>query len=139
MIRIVTHPIRPAKLDRAIDNARIRAHIPESLVPGVLSQCAVPDPTELSERDVQFRAVSRRLARASGVDAKVEVVQAGEDGLDECVAGGGVCAESVDVCQEERARVCWRGGEDADLGKDDLRGCLQVRFAVDCRGGDEVQ
>ena len=126
MLRIPTHPLRRAKRIRTIRDARIRAHIPKRLEPGVRPKHPVPDPAELRKRDVQLRA----LAVPSRVDAAVELMQPREDGLDERVARGRVRAEPVDVCEEEGARVGGCAREDADLGEDDLRGGLEVRFAV---------
>ena len=126
MVWVVAHPLRRAKRIRTIRNARIRAHIPKRLKPGDCPKHPIPDPAELCERDIQLRA----LAVPSRVDAAVELVQPREDGLDERVARGRVRAEPVDVCEEEGTRVGGCAREDADLGEDDLRGGLEVRFAV---------
>ena len=48
-------------------------------------------------------------------------------------------AEPVDVGEEEVARARRGGGEDPDLGEDDLRGGLEVRLAVAWKGGRESE
>ena len=130
MVWVVAHPLRRAKLDRAVHDARVGAHVPKRRIPRVRAEHPIPDPAELRERDVELRALAFSLALTSGVDTPVEVVQPRVDGLDERVARGRVRAEPVDVCEEEGTRVGGCAREDADLGEDDLRGGLEVRFAV---------
>ena len=122
MRRVVAH----ARRDAADADARLGARVPERPISRRRAEHPVPDPAELRERDVH----PRPLPLAGGVDAAVEVVEAGEDGLDHPVAGGGVRAEAVDVSEEEVARVRGGGGEGAEVGEDDLCGGLEVRFAV---------
>ena len=130
MIWVVTHPLRRAKLDRAVHDARVGAHVPKRRIPRVRAEHPIPDPAELRERDVQLRALPLRFPLPGRVDAEVEVVQAREDGLDERVSRGRVRAAPVDVRDEEGARGRWWARESADLGEDDLGGGLKVRFAV---------
>ncbi len=85
VLRVVAHPLRRAELDGAVDDARIRAHVPESLVPRVRAQHPIPDSAELRESDVQLRAHAPAAGR---VDAAMEVVQPRVDRLDECIARG---------------------------------------------------
>ena len=130
MVWVVAHPLRRAKLDRAVHDARVGTHVPKRRIPRVRAEHPIPDPAELRERDVKLRALALAFVPSSGVDTPVEVVQPRVDGLDERVARGRVRAEPVDVCEEEGTRVGGCAREDADLGEDDLRGGLEVRFAV---------
>ena len=66
------------------------------------------------------------------VDPVQEVVQAGEDGLDERVTRRRVRPLAVDVRHEEGMCVHGRACERADLGEGDLPRGLEVLFAVDC-------
>ena len=75
-------------------------------------------------------ALALAFVPSSGVDTPVEVVQPRVDGLDERVARGRVRALAVNVCDEEGARVRGRARESANLGEDDLRRGLEVRFAI---------
>ena len=124
MRRVVAH----ARRDAADADARLGARVPERPVPRRRPEHPVPDPAELRERDVQPRPLP--LPLLGGVDAVAEVAEAGEDGLDHRVAGGGVRAEPIDVGEEEVARVRGSGGEGAEVGEDHLCGGLEVRFAV---------
>ncbi len=138
MLRIIGHPIRLTRCLRTIHNARIRTHVPNRGVPRILSKHPIPDPSELDEldeRDVQRRPLSLVLALTGRVDTAVEVVQPGEDSLDECVASGSVCAAAVDVRDEEGATVGWGACQDAYLGENNLGGGLQFGFAVRCTSG----
>ena len=108
MVRIPTHPVRPAERDRAVRDARVRARVPERREPRVPIEHPVPDPRELRKCDCEprpGRSTVEALALAGGVDPAREVVQAGEDGLDHRVARGGVRAAPVDVRDEKLARA----------------------------------
>ncbi len=135
MLWIIAHPIRLTRRLRTIHDARIRTHVPKRGVPRILPKHPIPDPSKLGERDVQLPPLSLALALTGRVDTTVKVVQAGEDGLDECVASGSVCAAAVDVRDEEGAAIGWGACEDAYLGENDLGGGLQVRYAVRCTSG----
>ena len=130
MLRIPTHPLRRAKLDRAVHDARVGAHVPKRRIPRVRAERPVPDPAELRERDVELRALALAFVPSSGVNTPVEVVQPRVDGLDERVARGRMRAEPVDVREEEGARVGGCAREDADLGEDYLGSGLKVGFTI---------
>ena len=135
MVRIAAHPIRLTERNRAICDARVRAHVSESLEPRCSIEHPVPDPRELRERHCQPRSQRfpvQAFACAGRVDPAREVVQTREDRLDHGVARGGVRPTSVDVGDEEVACRGRGGGEDAHLREDHLGSGLQVRFAVGC-------
>ncbi len=74
MVGIITHPIRRAKLDRTIRDARVRAHVPERPKAGVRSKHPVPDPSQLCKRNVQLRSFALRFTVSGRVDTEVQVV-----------------------------------------------------------------
>ena len=115
VVWIVAHPVRRAERDRAVDDTRVGAHIAERLVSRVRPEHPVPDPAERSERDIELRTLALCFSLACRVLAIVQIVQTGENRLNECIPSGRMHASSVDIRDEERATIGGSAGKNPNL------------------------